>query len=431
VRRIFPVFVVASVLSFEAGAAFAGGSGGVGNTSISVSSLPINLLLGFCNYFGMSVCPPTTPALQVSPNSLQLSPNIAELAALSNGNPDGVRATFSLFTGAALYPPNAAVSAVNSALLEQSTRGSINLTPPVLSDLPSLTPAVPPNLPNLTLSVSIPRPSPTFLSQLTPIAFITDFTPLQGLVPGPEAGATLLNDPAANSFFHAVTAGLDGQPQTLDLFFDYLPQTQTTFAKGQILGDITLPLVILNTDGSESPVLTKLQIQAACAGGSACLTATFVRPGVLHVGEVLPGGFPGHSAAEVGLTFLYDFGPSPNSPIPHAIFELRVPLLVTAANDPAYFGKRAAVPVATGVNQISGFPTAFNSDVRGFSPAFLGLPVGASPGAAEVIADFTNNGDGIGHHAVDAFLAIGTDGATVVHILRQCAPSPGADSCGP
>jgi hypothetical protein len=160
-------------------------------------------------------------------------------------------------------------------------------------------------------------------------------------------------------------------------------------------------------------------------GGPACLTAAVVGD-FLETGTVQQ-----HNAAEVGLTFNFHFGASPNSESPHAIFEVQVPLLITVANDPAYFGVKSVeeelgalrLPTSppTGINQISGHPTAFHSDVLGFSPPFLGAPIGIAPGAASLAANFSNNGDGVSRPAVDTFLAIGTDGATVGHVPRFCA----------
>jgi hypothetical protein len=193
----------------------------------------------------------------------------------------------------------------------------------------------------------------------------------------------------------------------------------------QVIGDITLPLAVLNRDGSERSVTTTLQIRAGCSGESVCLTATIV-------GDFLAtGSVQQHSAAELGILFRFRHGRSPNSMIPHAIYEVQTPLLLTIANDPAYFGVKARIdgsPLSakqgspTGVNQISGVPTAFDHDVVGFSPAFLGAPVGAAPGAANVTATFSNNGDGLSHSAVDTYLAIGTDGASISHVLRGVFP---------
>jgi hypothetical protein len=265
------------------------------------------------------------------------------------------------------------------------------------------------------------------------------------------AGATVLDDTSANSFFYAVVTGDRGErggkgergdrvrPEKLVLFFDYPPQTQATFSRNQDIGQINLPLTVLDENGSERSVMTRLNIRAACAGhfvrDSRCLTAT-------AFGDFLDNGTTQqHSAKEVGIIFRAHFGPSPNAKFPHAIYEVQAPLLVTLANDPAYFGVKVEVrgfPLSadlgspTGINQISGFPTAFDHDVLGFLPAFLGgARLGIAPGAPIVDvfslapismyeASFSNNGDGVQHNAVGTYLAIGTSGATVSHVPRAC-----------
>jgi hypothetical protein len=318
----------------------------------------------------------------------------------------------------AIFPPNNTVSAVNPPQLE----------PPDLFSERSI------------------------LSRLTPLAFITDFD--FGLGLPPMAGATVLDDTSANSFFYAVVTGDRGErgdkgergdrvrPEKLVLFFDYPPQTQATFSRNQDIGEITLQLVRLDIDGIERSVMTTLQIRAACADDfahdSRCLTAT-------AKGAFLPNGpLETHSAAEVGITFSAHYGPSPNAKFAHAIYEVQAPLLVRLANDPAYFGEKVEVrgfplsaPVGspTGINQISGVPTAFDHDVLGFLPAFLGgARLGIAPGAPQVDvhsasislyeASFSSNGDGVEHTAVGTYLAIGTSGATVSHVPRACKNTP-------
>lgn len=402
-RRTLLVLAMLVTLMLPSEGALAGSGG-------AVLGPPTNFvapsLEAICTYLGMApLGMPPTPATcpNLDETTTALSPQIAEIAALSNSHPGSVRASF-LWTNDfdfnpsppwKIFPPDNTVSAVN---------------PPVLDPFALFF-------------------EHNTLSQLTPIAFRTEFP---NAVP---SHATLLDDdPAPNSFFYAVTTGEKReredigergervQPEKLVLFFDYLPQNQPTFSKNQDIGQITLPLTVLDKGGSERSVQTILKIGAACAGDLAqntrCLTAT------------VDGDLGQHSAAEVGLTFRAHFGPSPNSLIPHAIYEVRAPLLVRGENDPAYFGvkiqvgglpKSAQVGSPTGINQISGVPTAFHHDVLGFMPAFLGASVGIAPGAANYVAMFSNDGDGGSHLAVNTYLAISTSGATVGHVLRFCA----------
>jgi len=89
------------------------------------------------------------------------------------------------------------------------------------------------------------------------------------------------------------------------------------------------------------------------------------------------------------------------------------------------FGDSVGFP--TGINQISGIPTAFRDDVLGFSPAFLRMPIGIAPPAAPFGASFSDRG-GIIRTAVSAYLAIGTDGTTLVSALLPCALVPASSS---
>ena len=274
--------------------------------------------------------------------------------------------------------------------------------------------------------------NPASLSSLTPLAF---FSPLTG---SPPTGPVPPGTKGANSFFYGAATGASGQPDTLTLFFDYPPLTSQTFAKGQIVAMISLPLEVLNADGSERlvcgtkkcspPSVATLQISASCNGGLSCLTTANV------IGDFSkPGTTEARSAGDLGLQWAVTFGPSPNLSKTHAIFEVQAPLLVTGPTDPAYFGvtpsgatNGSATGSPTGVNQASGLPTAFSNDF-GFTPAFLGAPVGIAPFAAPPLcvgttcpaqstfpfcASFLVNGTL--NPAVAAFLTIGTDGTTYV-----------------
>ena len=422
VRGIASLLVIVGVFAFQAGPAFAGSGG---------AAFPWDMILiEICNNLGLVFCPddysPPILDVPVPSNYSGGTGFFLEIAALTNQNPSGARQLLRI-------NPRSAVSALNPLADEQSSVFLANPTPFVIPGLAGLRPLAFPSL-----------------SNLTPLAFISPTTSTKTLA------ATQLNDPAANSFLYAVATGAEAQPKSLDLFFDFPPQTHTIFRKGQDLGNITLPLAVLNDDSSERRVTVTLQIGAACTGGFACLTATVI-------GDFLATGTAQeHSAAEAGLIFGVHFGPSPNSTAPHAIFEVRVPLLVTGpanpakcgaailaenasfdqgifmqhpdpadcGNDAAYFGVKAfgdSVGFPTGINQISGIPTAFRDDVLGFSPAFLRMPIGIAPPAAPFGASFSDRG-GITRTAVSAYLAIGTDGTTLVSALLPCALVPASSS---
>jgi hypothetical protein len=249
------------------------------------------------------------------------------------------------------------------------------------------------------------------LPTLTPLAFISAPNVAEPAKP------TQLYDPDADTFLYAVANGVGAQPDKLVLLYEDLSRTSGTFLQGQIVAKISLPLVILNSNQPakpESPVVTTLQISAACAGGPACLRADAVG-GIGNPHNPIP-------ATSLGIGFDLVFSPSPISAHPHAIFEFQVPLVVTRAIDRPYFP-----------NSISFIRSPFLSDETGFTPTTPGiLPAGASVGFAPsaqpwqlppaggpaiyaLCASLPRNGN---RHApvpaVAAFYAIAADGETLL-----------------
>jgi hypothetical protein len=249
------------------------------------------------------------------------------------------------------------------------------------------------------------------LPTLTPLAFISASNN------GGPAKPTQLYDPDADTFLYALATGVGTQPDKLFLLYEDLSRTDGTFLQGQIIAKISLPLVILNSNQPakpETPVVTTLQISAACAGGPGCLRADAVG-GIGNPHNPIP-------ATSLGIDFELVFSPSPISAQPHAIFELQVPLVVTRAIDPPYFG-----------NSRYFVTTPFVSNETGFTPTTPGiLPAGASVGLAPsaqpwqlppaggpaiyaLCASLPGNGN---QHApvpaVAAFYAIAADGETLL-----------------
>lgn len=404
---------VAAVLCLGAGPAWAGAGGESGGGQAIVDS--------FCALVGMTSCPqlPT------------ISQAVLEIAALTNSAPDYAR-TVSVgecsVSGTDLLFPSLpcsaiAVSAANRPVLSANA-------PPKLDSIP--------------------------LSSLSPLAFAAG---VGQAVPVPPGGK------GANSFFYAVTSGTNGQPNALDLFFDYPPQTTPTFAKGPV-AKISLPLQVLNADGSERPVcgaqhcpasVATLVITAQCTGSSSCLTAAVT-------GDFGSGTQQTYNANALGVSFALLFGPTPNANQGHATLAVQVPLLVTGpvnptncgaainsnapdpadcGNDPAYFGvvptgatladgvtPNPNVGSPTGINQLSGLPTAFATNDLGFAADVLGgASVGIAPSAAPqcsggscpatpvpstfpFCASFISHG--VSQSAVAAFATVGTDGTAYV-----------------
>jgi hypothetical protein len=356
--------------------AWAGGGGGADATTLQgalddLCTLVFGIPLTSCQRFPSS------------PTDLP-TPIVVEVSALGNIPPDSVRIDDGICEPAvALSPqplcPDIAVNAVNS----------------------------PPLFPIVSFDEEEPfAKSRIALSYLTPLA----------LEPG--AVPTQSSDPRATSFFYAeVLEGTDGE-HTLHLLYDYTPRTTKHLARGQV-ANFSLPLVVYDqSGGTERTVPATVQLVAACNHAD-CLTAN------------VSGSFSGNgtqtvSAAQLGIQFRYDFGPSPNSATPHAIFELRVPLLVNRKNDSPYFG--TSTPTCpNGANLNSGYCLAFSQEELGHAAGFLGVgryvgmapsaspyPHGGSPSTiAPPALPFTASffGDPL---AVSAFVAISTDGKVVI-----------------
>jgi hypothetical protein len=172
--------------------------------------------------------------------------------------------------------------------------GLTNESPDVVRVISSV--CIPPGCPQVAVNAvngrakSPPLGSFDALWYLTPLAFTL----------GPVA--TQYGDPAAKSFFYAVVlAGANGQPQNLGLFYD-LPGTN----KLVVPVTLSLPLVVLNSDGSERAVAATLN--AVCVGfgcGNATVSGDFGT------------GKSKYSASALGLDLDFAFVPSPNSSVPH------------------------------------------------------------------------------------------------------------------
>jgi len=321
-----------------AGSAWAGTGGGDANSMQKT-------LNDLCSAFGM-------PCPQLAPNLTEL---VLETAALENAPPEMVRAFNSI-------PPTASVNAGN---------------PPA---------GIPSSL------------SPLPLSNLTPIAFIAAQNS------GQAPRVTQLGNPSANSFLYAATDGIFPtlSPTTLYLAFDYPPLTNpaSAAARGNDIADICLPLTVLNSNNTESPMPTLLRVlNANSPPGNA----------VVAVGSCSGGGVPTAMASDLGLTVTVSFQSSPNSAARHAVIEVQIPLLVTGATDPPYFFNPGAISLV--------LPGIFTVPLPGFTPKVNGLPklpIGMSPVAAQFTASIASNSGATVLPAVNAYGAIATDGEVLV-----------------
>src|SRR5215469_4694857 len=211
-RRPTRLFAVFLALWLSAGAAWAGGGG------LDAATLQ-STLNDLCSFLKMTSCPQLPTASQL----------VLEIAGLETAPPDVVR-----FEGA--LSPTAVVNAVN---------------PPAGSPI---APAI------------APPGSPVAPSSVAPLAFLS----------GATATVTQAGDSNANSFFYAATNGAPGlPPDTLNLVYDYPLLTNPTFAKGQRVASLLIPLVIVNSDLSETEAPATIQIQGATGCGNAvpCVSA--------------------------------------------------------------------------------------------------------------------------------------------------------------
>jgi len=290
---------------------------------------------------------------------------------------------------------------------------------------------------NAINAVNPPAASPVAVSDLpslTPLAFTTG----KG-----QAVPVPLGTSGANSFLYAVaTPDQNGEIKTLTLFFDYPAQTKSNFQKGQVIANVSLPVQVLNSDGSERLIcgatgcpasltsLATLQI-SACNSGPGCVNGLAANV----VGDFSsPGTISTVSAGALGIQVSVSFAPSSNSDRSHFILGVQVPLLVTHGNDPAYFGvvPSGVIPV----NQLSGLPTAFTSDV--VPPSKIGVAPQAAPACPSgtcppptttfpFCASFSGNGAGPLNSAVATFLSIGTDATT--YVSSPVPPLPSSLTC--
>jgi hypothetical protein len=300
----------------------------------------------------------------------------------------------------------------------EAIRRSQNIPPgSVFAGNPPPIPAAP------VVPVVLPVTSLAFSNlALTPLAFISASTHAGFAMP------TQLYDPAADTFFSAVTifGTVQGvpQPQVLNLFYDDLSRSNRAFTNGQLAALFSLPLVVLNRDGTERPVMTELSITSCANGPASCFIAS-------AIGDFLGNGTQQtQNGGDIGVNFALVFGASPTSKDSHAIFEIQVPLVVTNANDPVYFSFTS--PQANIIGSVT-----FSVDDVGFTPTKAGiLPSGASIGIAPYPAPTTtvpippgpatstfgfcanlpDNSNGPHarlHPAVATFLGIATDGETL------------------
>jgi len=354
--------------------------------------------IGSINTAWQTFCGTTLPFFSVFPPSCPQIPTITQgILQLAAGQ---------------LVPP-AMVRATNSTPLGQAVDGGN----------PSLPPATLATTPLTTAITAFPVTGPALsnlLPALTPLAFISSSK-------SPAAAAQAFNR-KANAFLYGVASGFvdeGGQPDTLFLFYDDPRDVINIFSPGQVIAEFSFPLVVLTgypSTPTETPVPTTLQFRATNARG--CSASTVV--GNFKAGSTTPRTL---MAAQIGVNCAVVFAPSPLSAVPHAIFEVAVPLIITMATDPLYFGNGYSVIGGPWTSDVTGFPPT-----NGIFPtgAYIGLPPSAAPlgpppaaGMAAAYAFCANLPGLIGSPvpSVATYYAIASDGETLLS-----APLPGSST---
>jgi hypothetical protein len=222
--------------------------------------------------------------------------------------------------------------------------------------------------------------------------------PLAFVSPSSKTGLPIVTQPAnpvANAFLSATTSPdpntSETGPTTLNLSFDFKRRTNPTFASGQDVGDLILPLAITNSGGNllRQPMLT---VQLRGAGGTAVTAQA--------LGDLKGTGSPQtYSLDQLGITSSLDFSKG------NEVLDLGIPLI----------GFDALVGNTFPPDDLFAPPQGFGFD------AADGLFDGIDPIASFLDAGFADdNGDLV--HAFHADLAIAFDGTTLLS-----APLPASE----
>ena len=405
---------VAAIWLFCAGPAWAGGASDAGTLlSLLCGTFAFDLVIA-CPQYPTYANTTTTPATPISPSN----PIVLELAAWQNISPDSVRmkdsdcTLFGTLNGTSsgdVYCPQLAANAINGPVTPQGSNdqneGNAN--------------------------------SPTALSFLNSLAFISN--PKSTTLP---LTVTQNSDPNANSFVYAAALeNKNGQPKTLDVFYNYVAASNP-WAPVKVA--LSFPLAAL-VNGAPTETSVVATLTATCFGDGSCSN--------VKVSAKLPGTTKtSFSPSDLGLRFAYSVAASPNSSSPNPIAELRVPLLVNSQTDPLYFpisGIPSLAQCANGSNPISGHCNAFSaaSPPNGFkfltnavvgmapsaapqcpgnqpglpSPPGTLCPAQTNPATAPVAPTFGFCASFSGNAAAAFFLAIGPDGTT--YTSSPVAPS--------
>jgi hypothetical protein len=396
------VGAVAALSMCAAGAAWAGDGGGADFGSLA------SALTTFCGFY--------LPSSLVCPQGSTITQDVLQLAAWYVVPTEMVRATNAIPIG-------------NSGNAGNPSSPFVEKPPPITS-FPVLASTLSNQLPNLM-----------------PLAFVSSAKT------GTTAAATQLYDPEANRFFYATASAYltDGtQPDTLFLFYDDPQQIINIFPPGQVIAKISFPLAVLTGYGTasptETPITTTLQIVVPSkpptpGSGVAVNCSASTVSGSSPSGSPVPVSFSSLPVSDIGVNCAVVFAASPISPVPHAIYEVAVPLIVTMATDPLSFSDPANVVIGSPFTSDLTFPqqpstgftsASFPSGTKIPNKSYIGVPpsvcAGATCPASTATYPLCANLPGlIGSPvpSVAAYYAIATNGETLLS-----APLPGFTASG-
>jgi hypothetical protein len=432
---------VAGLWLCGAGTALAGGGGADFG---SLTALLTDPSTGICAVFNIKPCPTVPSITQAALEVAALGNNLPEMLLLQNQ-----------------FAPSSRVRADNPTAIPVVDNMGVSHPIPFPLNSTTILPLFVPATPGTKTTPATPASG--LLSTLTPLAFISQS--LGTVTPG-TAPVTQLYDTTADTFLYAVglsntsnsAIGTTGVPLPVPnyvyFFYDDLFRNNLSFGTGTTIAKFTFPLRVLNSNGGERAVPTTLNFVATNAGDCSMSTVTGDFNGM---GTSPP---PSLTPDQIGIDCQVVLSASPASAQQHAIFEVKVPLLVTTAGlassgqcpttatqcpDPLYYYSYATAQSPALSNPINsthvkqGVYTAFEQSTGHSNSTYFGTgAIGLAPSAAPLCSDLAvaacssttskpatfplcanlpakNSGNSVPlRPAVGAFFAMATSGETLL-----------------
>jgi hypothetical protein len=252
------------------------------------------------------------------------------------------------------------------------------------------------------------------LQSLRPLAFVAASSGTGAPQP------TRLDDASANAFLYAAggttIAGSAG-PDTLVLVYDSPTRTKSLGA-GQVVAKMSLPLIELNKDGTESPVNAVLRYQVPATGPANCSASTVT-------GNFSGSGTQTMSPGDIGVGCAVVFGPSPAQPLPHAIFQVSVRFLINSSYDSIIIQGNDGTLGTPFLGGERGFPFSFGKAIAiGIGPNAAPLGPGATTSATYALCASLPTGGGALLPSVSAFYSVSGDGEVLLSAPLSPTPFP-------